>query len=149
MYYNYKKYFSLALLPVPDGNCRLIAVDIGCYGKQSDGGTFRASNLYNNILNETENWPLPKELPGTSVKDPLVLAGDETFPLLENLMRPFPGLSQTEEERLVNRRLSRARTVVVRTFRIMASKWGLFRKGTETSVVHADIIIQCICACTI
>ncbi|XP_049956852.1 uncharacterized protein LOC126473663 [Schistocerca serialis cubense] len=90
MSYNYKKYFSPALLAVANAKCRLIAVDIGGYGKQSDGGTFRASNLYNNILNETENWPPPKELPGTSVKSPLVLVGDEAFPLLEKLNAPFP-----------------------------------------------------------
>ncbi|XP_049946934.1 uncharacterized protein LOC126445894 [Schistocerca serialis cubense] len=145
MYYNYKKYFSLALVAVADANCRLIAVNIGGYGKQSGGGTFRASKLYNNILNGTENWPPPKELPGTSVKALLVLVGDEAFPLLEKLMRPYPGLSLTEEERLFNRRLSRARTVVERTFGIMASKWRLLRKEIETSVEHADIIIQCIC----
>lgn len=145
MFFNYKKYFSLSLLAVADANYKLITVDIGAYGKQSDGGTFRESALYNNILSVAHKWPKPKEIPGTSFHVPFVLVGDEAFPLLENLMRPFPAASLATEQREFNKRLSRARTVVERTFGILASKWRILRKDIETSLDHAEHIVQCIC----
>lgn len=145
MFYNYKKFFSLSLLAVADANCKLITVDIGAYGKQSDGGTFRESAMYNNILSVPHKWPGPKEIPGTSSHAPFVLVGDEAFPLLENLMRPFPAASLTAEQRGFNKRLSRARTVVERTFGILANKWRILRKEIETSLEHAEQIVYCIC----
>jgi len=45
IYFNYKKAFSLVLLALVDGNYRFSVVDIGAYGKQSDGGIFAASAL--------------------------------------------------------------------------------------------------------
>lgn len=145
MFFNYKKFFSISLLAVADANYRLLTVDIGAYGKQSDGGTFRNSDLYNKLLNVPDKWPAPKEIPGTSIQLPFVLVADEAFPLLENVMRPFPGTSLTEEQRLFNCRLSRSRSVVERTFGIMANKWRILRKEIETSLGHAEKIVQCIC----
>jgi hypothetical protein len=46
MFYNYKHFFSIVLQGVADTKYRFITVDVGGYGKQSDGGTFQASDLY-------------------------------------------------------------------------------------------------------
>lgn len=46
MFYNYKQFFFIVWQGVTDANYQFIAVDIGGYGKQSDGGTFQASDLY-------------------------------------------------------------------------------------------------------
>jgi len=43
LFYNYKQFFPLLLQGVADSESRLIFIDIGAYGKQSDGGTFSAS----------------------------------------------------------------------------------------------------------
>lgn len=41
MYYNYKHFFSISLQGVSDANYKFIFIDVGAYGKQSDGGTFQ------------------------------------------------------------------------------------------------------------
>ena len=43
LFYNYKQFFSVVLQGVADSESRFIFIDIGAYGKQSDGGIFSAS----------------------------------------------------------------------------------------------------------
>jgi len=45
IYFNYKKQFSLVLLALVDAEYRFTAVDIGAFGKQSDGGILASSVL--------------------------------------------------------------------------------------------------------
>jgi hypothetical protein len=53
IYFNYKKTFSMVLLALVDGDYRFTVVDIGAYGKQSDGGIFSASELGRGLKNGT------------------------------------------------------------------------------------------------
>jgi hypothetical protein len=46
LHYNYKQYLSILLQALLDADCKLIAVDIGAVGRQSDGGNFRLSSLF-------------------------------------------------------------------------------------------------------
>jgi hypothetical protein len=55
--YNYKQFFSVVLQGVADSECRFIFIDVGAYGKQSDGGTFSASTLYSITSWKTLNLP--------------------------------------------------------------------------------------------
>ncbi|XP_025420698.1 uncharacterized protein LOC112690816 [Sipha flava] len=45
LYFNYKKTFSIVLLALVDAQYKFLAVDIGAYGKNSDGGILSNSNL--------------------------------------------------------------------------------------------------------
>jgi hypothetical protein len=49
MILNYKKYLSVVLQALLDANCKFITVDIGGFGKQGDGSTFLASDLFSFI----------------------------------------------------------------------------------------------------
>jgi len=51
MFFNYKQFFSIVLLAVADANYKCIKIDVGSYGKDSDGGVLS----YSNILKRLEN----------------------------------------------------------------------------------------------
>lgn len=142
MFYNYKKYFSVVLQGVVDANCQFIAIDVGGYGKQSDGGTFQASDFYKRLITNEIHLPEPAFLPDTNVKAPYVFLGDEAYPLLDFLIRE-QNIPLGQE--CFNNRLSRARKTVECDFGILYAKWRLISKAIETDVNTADKIIRCVC----
>lgn len=71
-YFNYKKTFSVVLLAFVDADYRFIAVDIGSYGKNSDGGIFSNSKLGNALNNGTLDVPGSKQLPGSFLRHMLL-----------------------------------------------------------------------------
>lgn len=145
MFFNYKQFFSAVLQGVADANYRLISIDVGGYGKQSDGGTFRASDLNELIQNRDLNLPEPDFLPGSNVKAPYVFLGDEAYPLLPCLLKPFARDDLGADQQNYNKRLSRTRKCIECAFGILYAKWRLLSKSIETDVGLADSIIKCIC----
>jgi len=106
-----------------DARYRFIAIDVGAYGKQSDGGIFHHSSLYQVLSSSNFNMPNARKLSLSDVELPFVILGDEAYPLLSYLMRPFLRRQFTESQRLFNYRLSRGRRVVESAFGILAAKW--------------------------
>ncbi|XP_031350493.1 protein ALP1-like [Photinus pyralis] len=109
MFYNYKSYFSIVLQGLVDGHYRFISIDVGGYGKQSDGGTFSASTLSKLLENNKLGIPSHRKLPSSDYTLPYVFIADEAYPLKENLMKPYSGTSLTATQENFNKRLSRAR----------------------------------------
>jgi len=127
-----------------DAPYRFITVDVGAYGKQSDGGIFRHSSLYQLLSNNNFNMPHAKKLPLSDVELPFVILGDGAYPLLSYLMRPYPRRQLTESRRLFNYCLSRGRRVVESAFGILAGEWRILNKPIETSPDMADRIVKCV-----
>jgi hypothetical protein len=104
---------------------RLIAIDIGVYGKPSDSGIFRQSSLYQLLSSSNFNMPNAKELPLSDLELLFVILGDEAYLLLSYLMRSYPRRQLTESRRFFNYHLSRGRRVAESAFRILAAKWRI------------------------
>ncbi|GBP44050.1 hypothetical protein EVAR_85204_1 [Eumeta japonica] len=114
-------------MAVVDDKYRFIIVDIGAFGRNSDGGIFASSKLARRLESNSLDIPNDKPLPGSDRHKPHVFIGDEAFPLMKNLMRPYPrcrGLSKAQT--IFNERLSRACKVVEDAFGILYQKFGIY-----------------------
>lgn len=145
MFYNYKKFFSLILQGVADANCKFIAIEVGGYGKQSDGGTFASSQIFELLKTQDLKLPPDTSLPGTNIVMPHVFLGDEAYPLLQSLLRPYARRDCSADNEYFNARLSRARKCIECAFGIINAKWRILWKPIETDPSLAEIIIKCIC----
>ncbi|KAL3222172.1 hypothetical protein MRX96_028909 [Rhipicephalus microplus] len=115
LYFNYKQGFSINLMASCDASYKFTSVYIGCYGRESDGGVFAASQLGIFVDNGHKNLPDPCELPNGGPVLPYVFVADDAFPLKTNLMKLYPGTQGANSaKRIYNYRLSRARRRVDR-----------------------------------
>lgn len=87
-YFNYKKYPSVVLLALVDGNKKFLCVDVGQYGRASDGNVFSNSNIGKRLTRLNFGLPPDENLGDTCL--PYVIVGNEAFPLKQYLMRPYP-----------------------------------------------------------
>ncbi|CAF4889397.1 unnamed protein product [Pieris macdunnoughi] len=143
LYFNYKKTFSVVLMALVDANYNFTIVNVGSYGKNSDGGIFANSNLGKEL--QRKNLSLPASYrPGSSTA-PYVLVGDEAFPLKTYLMRPYPGTNLSTDKRIFNYRLSRARRVVENTFGQLTSKFRICNRRIHALPKNFDNIILSMC----
>jgi len=73
------------------------------------------------------------------------MLGDEAYPLLPYLMKPYKHNSLTDRRHNFNKRLSGARKTVECALGILYSKWCIISKTIETEVELADKTVKCIC----
>jgi len=150
LYYNYKGTFSMVLLALVDAYLQFVMVDIGSYGRNSDGGIYANSAFGKALGSGKLSLPARTCLPGAETLGPMpyVIIGDEAFPLQENIMRPYPGRGGTEEQKIFNYRLSRARRCVESAFGLLAVRWRVFYSkiavSTETTknIVKACVVLH-------
>lgn len=146
-FFNYKRTFSVVLLALVDAHYKFIAVDIGSYGKNSDGGIFASSKLGKALNNGTLNIPEDRDLPGTNTMAPYVIIGDSAFPLKRNIMRPYPEPQSNinVEKRIFNYRLCRARRIVENSFGILAQKFRIYFRKLNSKPGNVEKIILTTC----
>lgn len=145
--FNYKKFYSIILLAIADANYSFVAIDVGAYGSNSDASVFRKSNFGRRLLSNQLDLPASSVIPNYNEGSvmPFVFVGDEAFPLLKNLMRPYPSRNLSMKEKIYNYRLSYARRTVECTFGIMANKWRIFHRPLDTKLVLCDYIVKACC----
>nr|XP_023020608.1 uncharacterized protein LOC111509151 [Leptinotarsa decemlineata] len=138
---------SIVLMAIVDSYYKFISIDVGAYGKNSDGGIFEASNMGRKFETGTFNIPATKLLPGKDEPLLCVLVGDEAFTLSSYLMRLFPyrQVRQDARKEKFNYHLCRARRVVENAFGILAQKWRLFFSPLEMKVPTAISIVKATC----
>lgn len=90
-YYCYKKFHSIVLMATCDAKYRFTLIDVGSYGRDGDRTVFATSQISAALKSGALNLPEPCRLPYSDLEIPHYFNGDEAFPLLDNLMKPFPG----------------------------------------------------------
>lgn len=145
MYINYKNFFSITLQAVVDAKYKFISIDAGGYGRQHDSATFRSSKFYAALSRQIIKIPKADELPDSRTVAPYFFVGDGAYPLMEHLLKPYPGHQLSASQRLFNKRLSRARLVVECAFGKLYQKWQIFY--TKIQCLPDKVVIIAKCAC--
>ncbi|XP_024083021.1 protein ALP1-like [Cimex lectularius] len=143
-FHNYKQYFSVVLMASVDAHYRFTTIDVGSMGRFSDGNIFLNSRLGTMLHNESLELPDPKSLPGQNEITPYVFVGDEAFPLMPNLMRPYPRLKVTNnsQNKVFNYRLSRARQTVECAFGILSVRFRVYKRPFECKLETIENIVK-------
>ena len=137
-------------MAVVDANYRFIFVDIGEYGSNCDSNVFQFSKFGDKFIHDKLGIPGNKRLPNFNSEGPMphVLVADEAFPLLHNLMRPFPRCREStipKQEAVFNFRLSHARMCVENAFGILAQRWRIFNRRIPLSADNVDHVVKAAC----
>lgn len=120
-------------------------MDIGGYGRRSDGGIFRDFTVGQKFNKAEMNLPKPEPLTVNGPSLPYVLVGDEAFQSTEYLLRRYPGKGGLNQERIIyNYRLSRARRTIENTFGILVSRWRILKRPLICTVNKAMKIVQAV-----
>uniref|UniRef100_A0AAY5JX33 DDE Tnp4 domain-containing protein n=1 Tax=Esox lucius TaxID=8010 RepID=A0AAY5JX33_ESOLU len=135
-FHNYKGTFSVVLLALVDADYRFLAVDVGAFGSNSDGGIFANSRLGRDLQSGVLHVPPPSPLPSAPELWPV------QFPYI---LQPYPGRCIPEEMRIFNYRLSRARRISENAFGISTQRWRVYQRRMQVCPDTADGIIKAGC----
>lgn len=110
-------------------------------------GIFLKCRLGQAIRNEVFDIPPPKALPDSDVMSPFVILGDEAFPLMENLMKPYARQQSLVDrtKAIFNYRLSRARRIVENSFGILAQHFHVFHTPINVNIDTIENLVTSTC----
>ena len=144
-YYNYKGTHSIVLLAVCDYNYCFTLLDIGDYGRMSDGGVLSNSSFGNAMKTNSLALPNAETVPGIKSRIPYFFVGDQVFPLSTNMLRPYPSSYLQLNQRIFNYRLSRTRRVIENAFGILSTKFRVFRRPIIAKPSKVTKVVQAAC----
>ena len=144
-YFNYKKKFSIVLFAIVNANYEFIMVEVGANGRVSDAGVLSNSKFFEKFNSKELNIPASGQLTNFSGNMPFTFVGDDAFPLLPNLMKPYGGEKLSNKERVFNYRLSRARRIVENAFGILASRFRILLNIINLDPRKASIVTLATC----
>ncbi|XP_050300320.1 uncharacterized protein LOC126738889 [Anthonomus grandis grandis] len=133
-YFNYKKDHSIILLALVDHDYCFTYVDTGAKGRASDAGVFANSSLFKVL--EQNLLGIPRDA---------VIVGDDAFPIKPYLLKPYSKRNLTQEEKIFNYRLSRARRISKNAFGILVSKFKVFKRPIELKPEKVDKVVMACC----
>lgn len=124
-FYNYKGTFSMVLLALIDPEIRLIAVEVGALGQNSDSGIYSNSSLAEGFNSNFFSFPESKPLPNGDHTGPMpfVIVADEVFPLRPKMICSFPGKNLPYDQKICNYRHFRAHCSSENAFGPLCNCW--------------------------
>lgn len=134
-YFNYKKAYSIILFAMVDADYCFTYVDVGGNGRANDSAIFRDSTLNIAIENQTIGFP-----------ENSVIIGDDAFPLRTDLMKPFSKHGLSDEEKIFNYRISRARRVSENAFGILTWRFRVFSRPIQLKTDTVDRVVWAACS---
>ena len=99
-YFNYKKTFSILLLPIAGPDYKCYYADIGSNGQMNDSGVWNSPDLRRKIEDNCFNIPAPTLLPLGYIRILYVFEGDDAFPLKSYMLKPYPQTDLTPNKRV-------------------------------------------------
>ncbi|KAK3921453.1 LOW QUALITY PROTEIN: Protein ALP1-like [Frankliniella fusca] len=108
----------------------------------NDGGVWANTDLAYDQENNAMNLPDAEPLSGLNMPFPYVFVGDEAFPLTRYMMRPYPRRDLTDEKRIYNYRLSRARRTIENAFGILCARWQILQKPVSMPSANLESTFQ-------
>ncbi|KAL1429142.1 hypothetical protein MTO96_016587 [Rhipicephalus appendiculatus] len=125
---------------------RYLATDIGAPGSHGDAGIWQTTELQQDIEKKRANLPVcVKVAASPDMHLPPVFVGDDAFPLGENLMKPFGGSSLTDDQKIFNYRLSRARRVAENAFGILSNRFRCLHTVINASPERVVQLVRAVC----
>ena len=83
-------------------------------------------------------------MPHSEITLPHVFVGDEAYPLITYLMKPYSRRTLDKSKAIFNYRLSLSQRIVKYAFGICASKWRILDKAVDTIVDTGMEIVKCV-----
>lgn len=140
---NYKGRHSMVLMAIANANYEFILCDFGTNGRISDDGVIETTKFYDKPVNEELNLPSHKTNSANTEELPYVFVADEAFTLRTNLLKPYSQKELTNQRRIFNYRLSRARRVIENTFGILTARFRVFRSAINLQLHNIDAVMCC------
>ena len=144
-YVNRKSYHSVVMQAVVDSRYMFRDIVVGWPGSVHDARVLSNSKLYDlGTKGELFDPNIKEAVLGCQIR-PLIL-GDPTYPLLNWLMKGYPGNQSTAYwQRHFNYRLSRARMTVENTFGRWKGRFRRFLKRVDMDVDALTYIVVALC----
>lgn len=142
----FQRYHSIILMAACDADYRFIYVDVGSPGSDGDMNVFSKTDIGRSILEGSDdmNFPPDSEINGELM--PFFFVADDAFPLTNRIMKPFGGRQLTNNQKIFNYRLSRARRTIENAFGILVAKWGCLRNEFLFQPDKVKVIANACCA---
>lgn len=129
------------MLALVDAAYKFLYISLSTQGCASDGSVWDTCDLKKYLEEQKLQVPGDALLPYSSTQSPYVIVGDDAFPLKTYLMKPYPRKDLTNDKRIFNYRLSRARRVSENAFGILAAKFCVFQQPVSSKPENVDKII--------
>lgn len=130
-------------MAVCDANSRFININVGGYGSEHDSAVFEKSKFGQLLKNNQLNLPESSMVGG--VQMPYVFISDDAFPIGPHLIKPYPKSTPNPMEQTFNRRLSRARLTIEKSFGMLSNRFLIFQKLIHIEPEKVKLIATALC----